>query len=313
MKSNLKDKCIGVLLGGLSKEREISLKSGKAVAKALSESGFKKVVEVDADYSLDEKLRKEKVEVAFIALHGKYGEDGTVQGLLEFMKIPYTGSGVLGSAISLSKTITKRIFEIENISTPKYRVYKNDVPVNKISSAVKNSFGYPLVIKPSNEGSTIGLSIVKNEKNLEEAVQTAFEHDSEIVVEEYIAGSEITVAILDGKALPVVEIVPKEGFFDYKAKYTKGMTEYFVPARISDKVTKKAQEYGVKAFSSLSCSGFGRVDMLVDAKDDIYVLEVNSIPGMTDTSLVPMAAKEIGMKFNKLIETIIMGASLKNN
>ncbi len=308
----IKKKKIAVLMGGLSKEREISFKSGKAVLRALRESGYENVFEIDAGYDLAEKLTREKAEIAFIALHGRYGEDGTVQGLLEYLKIPYTGSGVLGSAVSMDKAMSKRIFENEGIPSAPYLVFESGMGVKTISKAVENcGFGFPVVVKPSREGSTIGLSVAKDSESLKKAIKDAFEYDPEIVVEKYIAGKEITVGILDGDPLPLVEIVPKSGLFDYKAKYTKGMTEYFVPARVSRKVTRQSQDIASDVFRVLQCYGFGRVDFIVDKDENLFVLELNSIPGMTDTSLVPMAARETGLSFNRLIEKIIGAASLK--
>ena len=308
----LGNKNIGVLMGGLSKEREISLKSGKAVAKALIRKGYKSVVEIDAGHDLAFQLKDRKIDVAFNLLHGRYGEDGCVQGLLEIMKIPYTGSGVLASAISMNKVYTKRIFDREGIPTPPFAVFNKEMSGEKIKKGLsESSLKYPLVVKPGCEGSTIGLSVVSERDELDKALNIAFDHDSEVVIEQFVKGKELTVSILGNEALPLVEIVPKSGIFDYKSKYTKGLTDYYVPARVPVEVSKEAQRLALWVFDVLDCSGYSRVDCILDDKGDISVLELNSIPGMTDTSLVPMAAKEAGIDFETLVEKILLLACLK--
>jgi D-alanine-D-alanine ligase len=309
---NIKKCVVAVLLGGMSKEREISLKSGHGVMEAMKELGLEKVVEIDVGHDLASNLKENRVEIAFIALHGRYGEDGAVQGLLEFMKIPYTGSGILGSAVSMNKVLSKKIFSEEKLSTPPYDTFCKSFTEQEIRKRLDaKGIGFPLVVKPSCEGSTIGLSVVEKASDLKQALKVAFDHDEEIVVEKFVDGTEVTVGILDGKALPLVEIAPKEGIFDFKAKYTKGMTEYFVPARVSAAVASKSQDLASKAFKALCCSGFGRVDLMVDKTETPYLLEVNSIPGMTGTSLLPMAAKEIGLSYADLVRKLLEGASLK--
>ena len=308
----MKKKIIGVLLGGLSKEREISLKSGRAIAKGLREAGFENVREIDVGFDLASKLKSEEIEVAFIALHGKFGEDGSIQGLLEFMRIPYTGSGVLGSALAMNKQASKLIFMQEKIPTADFRLYRKNQGIEEILKSIgKSGMGFPLVVKPASEGSTIGLTVVEEKSDMEEAVKIALDHGDELVVEKFIKGIEVTVGILNGVALPLVEIAPKEGIFDYKSKYTKGLTDYYVPARVSKDISDKARELGLRAFESLHCEGFGRTDIILENGKNPIVLEVNSIPGMTETSLIPKAAKQIGLEFKDLVEKIISGASLK--
>ncbi len=304
----LTDKKIGVLMGGISSEREISLRTGKTIEAALRKKGYR-VVGIDVDKDIADRLRKEGIEVAFIALHGRYGEDGTIQGLLEIMGIPYTGSGVLASAIAINKVITKRLLEYHQIPTPRYTVFKKDeAGADYQKSLESHGFEYPVVVKPSSEGSTIGVTIVRDEGELLEAMNLAFSYGSEVLMEEYIPGREITVGVLDETPLPVIEIVPKEEFYDYQAKYTKGMTEYIIPARLSDGLYKKVQDLGLRVYEVLGCKGVSRVDMRVDREDNPYVLEINTVPGMTETSLIPMAAKEIGIDFPELIERILESA-----
>ena len=308
--SILTDKKIGVLMAGISSEREISLKTGKTIEAALKKKGYN-VIGIDVGRDIADRLKKEAVEIAFIALHGRYGEDGTIQGLLEVMGIPYTGSGVLSSAIAINKIITKRLLEYHQIPTPRYTVLKKNEGVDYYRSLESHGFEYPVVVKPSSECSTIGVSIARDKEQLLEAVGLAFSYGNEILMEEYIDGREITVGILDNTSLPVIEIVPKEEFYDYRAKYTKGMTEYIIPARLSDGLYKKVQGIGLKVYQVLGCKGVSRVDMRVDREDHPYVLEINTVPGMTETSLIPIAARETGIDFPELVEKILESAMRK--
>ncbi|OPY81256.1 MAG: D-alanine--D-alanine ligase B [Syntrophorhabdus sp. PtaU1.Bin058] len=299
-KKGLKRKRIAVLYGGRSSEREISIRSGAAVLGSLIKLGYN-ATGIDAAENLVEKLKKEKVEIAFIALHGRWGEDGTVQGLLEIMGIPYTGSGVLGSSIALDKAIMKLLFDTTGIPTPACLI--------STSSDIA-AFPLPFVVKPANEGSTIGISIVREKKDIARAIRLARRYDRKIVIEEYIKGSEITVAVVNNKALPVIEVRPTSGFYDFHAKYTKGMTEYIVPAEIKKKTAKKAQDIALKVYGLFDLSGCARIDMLVRG-DDPLVIDVNTSPGMTETSLVPKAWAHLGGTFEGLVEEILKGAKLK--
>lgn len=291
---------IGVLMGGRSKEREISLKTGNAIYNALKRRGYD-VEMIDCDEQLPFVLKDRKIGVCFIALHGRYGEDGTVQGLLEVLRIPYTGSGVIGSAICMDKVFTKRLLESLGIPTPKYVVLEGDEIPN---------FPTPCVVKPAREGSTIGVSIVKERSLIKEAVLKALEYDRKVIIEEYVEGEEITVGIVNGKILPIVKIVPKTGFYDYEAKYTRGMTEYEVPAKITEETEDMARSFSKKIYDSFELSGCVRIDMMV--KDNIpYVLDINTSPGMTETSLVPKAWQVSYGTFDDLVEEILLGASLK--
>jgi D-alanine-D-alanine ligase len=305
---SLKKKKIGVMMGGLSREREISLKTGKAILKALTEKGYT-VCPIDVGQDIAETLTKKKIECAFLALHGRFGEDGTIQGMLELMRIPYTGSGVLASALAIHKIMAKKFFLGEKIPTPPFEVFHRDeiekVPLRNVS------LPFPLVVKPAREGSTIGVSIVRKEEEWIHALKEAGKYDEEILAEEFMKGKEITVGILEDIPLPIIEVVPKSGFYDYHSKYTKGETEYIIPARIPREKYLYAQEMSLKAFRVLGCSGFARVDLMTDENGNPFVIEVNTMPGMTEISLLPQAASYAGIAFEDLVERILLGASLK--
>lgn len=302
----MKSKRIGVLYGGLSAEREVSLKSGTAVHQALVAQGYNAVA-IDVGRDLADVLRREKVEVAFIALHGRYGEDGCVQGVLELLQIPYTGSGVLASALAMHKLYSKQAFAASSILTAPFRCYRR----GETMSLSDLPFGLPLVIKPVQEGSSVGISIVREEAGLAAALDLAFRHDDEVLVEQYIKGQEVQVGILDDSSIGAIEIVPKNEFYDFEAKYTDGMAEHIFPARLEPALYEKAQRIGLAAHRALGCKGYSRVDLLVTAAGECYVLEVNTLPGMTALSLLPeIAAKGAGLSFEALVSRIIESASL---
>lgn len=302
----MKSKKIGVLYGGLSAEREVSLKSGAAVHQALLTQGYNAVA-IDVGRDLTDVLKREGVEAAFIALHGRYGEDGCVQGLLELLQIPYTGSGVLASALAMHKLYSKHSFSASGILTAPFRHYRLGESVN----ITDLSFGLPLVVKPVQEGSSVGISIVKEEAQLAAALEEAFLHDDEILVERYIKGQEVQVGILDDKPIGAIEIVPTKEFYDFEAKYTDGLAEHFFPARLEPGLYEKTLEVGLAAHRTLGCKGYSRVDLLVTPVGDCYVLEVNTLPGMTSLSLLPeIAAKGAGLSFEALVSHIIESAAL---
>jgi D-alanine--D-alanine ligase len=307
---NMQRKKIGVVMGGPSAEREVSLNTGAAIVQALQEKNYN-VVGIDLDPPhFVEQLRENGIEVVFNAIHGLYGEDGRLQGALELLGIPYTGSGVLASAIAMDKGISKRLFVSADIPTPQYQLLKRDDGMGPdVQQAILDEFEPPFVVKPSTQGSTIGLTIVQEAEELAAALEVAFSYDTEVLVEEFIDGSELTVAILGGKkpeALPAIEIVPYSGVYDYHAKYTKGATEYFVPARIDAETSKVTKEVALAAFKILGCSGVARADVRLDPSNHPYVLEVNTIPGMTATSLVPKAAAAAGISFPDLCERVLL-------
>lgn len=296
-------KRIGVLAGGPSSEREISLRSGTAVYKALVDEGYNAIF-LDVKDDICDIINKNKIEVAFIALHGKFGEDGTVQKMLEEMGLPYTGSGVAASKAALDKIASKELFVKNGIPTPKYAVAEED----KALPAGALALGWPVVVKPQFEGSSIGLSIVKDGKALGEALQKAYIYGPKVLLEEYIAGKELTVGILDDKPLPVIEIVPKNKVYDYEAKYKSPDTGYLVPAPIEKGLFEKAQALGAAAHKALGCRSMSRVDMIAGDNGGIFVLEVNTIPGMTERSLLPKAAAANGLSFGKLCVKLIESA-----
>jgi len=306
--SSLKKKRVAVMMGGLSREREISLKTGKAILKALTEKGYM-VTSIDVGSDIVEKLVKEKIECAFLALHGRFGEDGAIQGMLELMRIPYTGSGVLASSLAMHKIMSKKFFLCEKIPTPCFEVFQREEIMKDLPK--KTSFPLPVVVKPAREGSTIGISIVRKDEELGPALKKAGEYDEEILVEEFMKGKEITVGILEDIPLPIIEIVPKSGFYDYHSKYTKGETQYILPARIPREKYLYAQEISLKAFQTLACSGVARVDLMTDENENPFVIDVNTMPGMTETSLLPKAASYAGIPFGDLVERILLRASLK--
>ena len=295
---------VGVLMGGMSSERPISIKSGKAVAEALRSRGYN-VVEIDVDPNTPAKLREHQIDVAWLALHGAFGEDGCVQGLLEIMRIPYTGSGVRASAIAMDKIATKRLLRGTKVHLPQDTVWE---PGNPVPSNIQ----FPVVAKTPNGGSTIGIHMCQNTDELREALEDCGRFEPAVLIEQFIAGTEITVAVLDGQALPVVEIRPVEGFFDFEAKYTKGQTEYLVPAPIDPVVAATAQEHAEIAFRTAGLSGVVRADFIVDDEGTPWFLEINTIPGMTATSLTPMAAGATGINFEELVEMTLKGAQLHN-
>lgn len=296
-------------MGGTSEEREISLRGGRAIHKALLEKGYNAIA-IDVNKDIVRRLMEEEIDVAFIALHGRYGEDGTIQGLLEVMGIPYTGSGVLASAMALDKVVAKKAFTFHGIPTPEWEVVSREWEVGKqkgFSPYPTIHIPPPVVVKPTSQGSTIGVTVVKEEGGLKAAFEEAWRYGDTVIVERCIEGREITVGILNGRALPIIEIRPKEGIYDYKAKYTPGMTEYIVPARLDERVEERVKEIALKAYQVLGCRGVARVDMIL-ACETPYLLEVNTIPGMTELSLIPKAAASSGIGFSDLVEEILLGA-----
>jgi len=295
-------KKIGVLMGGLSSEREVSLASGNAILEALKGKGYDAVA-VDVGRDVGEQLRKSGVEVAFNGLHGKFGEDGAIQGLLEILGIPFTGSGILASAMGMNKIISKTVFKAYGLHVGPFMVVSagDKEPL----TTAQMELGFPLVVKPCSEGSSVGVSVVNTGDELAPAVKLAFSYDREILIEKYIRGMEVQVGILGERALGAIEIVPKDVFYTYKAKYEQGMSEHFFPARVPEAVYKRTLDAGLAAHRALGCRGYSRVDFIIDAAGDPYILEVNTLPGMTATSLLPDIARGVGMSFPDLVEEIL--------
>lgn len=333
---------VAVFMGGLSSERAISLSTGRMILETLDRSKYE-VVPVDAaritgsarpalkgsdtqvaavseaekalakvgpllSVSEISSTKRNRPDVAFIALHGRFGEDGTIQGLLELLGISYTGSGVLASALAMDKIMTKRILRAEGVLVPQ----SIDVNVRRDMSdrdltAEAAALGYPLIVKPNRQGSTIGMTKVEGPEGLLAAVHDAFQYDSKVLIEKFLRGVEITVGVLGNDepvTLPIIEIVPAKGFYDYEAKYTPGATEEICPARIPEPSANEARKLALASHKALGCRGMSRVDMIV-ADDGVYVLEINTIPGMTPTSLLPTAAKAAGMEFSQLLDRLI--------
>jgi D-alanine-D-alanine ligase len=297
---------VAVLMGGKSSEREVSLSTGRMILGALDPEKYQAFM-VDTARFGTEVLINPRPDIVLIALHGKYGEDGTVQGLLDLMEIPYVGSGVLASALAMDKIMTRKIMECEGIPVPKGVAVRHLFDMDSLAKQVEREIGYPAVVKPNRQGSTIGLSIAKSAAELPAAVELAFEHDTDVLIEEFVEGTEITVAVLGNdelEALPVVEIVPASGFYDYYSKYTPGATEEIVPARIPERQYKLAQELGLACHKALGCRGMSRTDIIIRG-EEVIVLEINTIPGMTPTSLLPTAAKAAGIEFPQLLDRLI--------
>lgn len=289
---------VAVLMGGKSAERPVSLKSGAAVLVALQRQG------VDA-HAFDPAERPlhdiEQFDAAFIALHGRYGEDGTLQGALELFGIPYTGSGVMASSVAMDKWRTKLLWQAAGISTPRFEL----VNANSDFAAIEQRLGLPLFVKPANEGSSIGISKVKQTGELKAAYALAAQYDALVIAEQFIGGGEYTVGILGDRALPIIRIVPKNEFYDYDAKYLRDDTEYRCPSGLDAALEAKIQAEAMQAFRVIGGQGWGRVDFLMDENGQHYFLEINTSPGMTDHSLVPMGAKAIGVNFDALVMQVL--------
>lgn len=297
---------IGILMGGPSSEREISFKSGHAVCDALGAMNLDSVsIDIkSADIEQNKDIiSKAKIDCAFIALHGKFGEDGSIQEILESLNIPYTGSGVASSRLSMNKVATRIILQIYGVNIPKGNVIEKDSFV--FSNNVSEGMNFPLVVKPVSGGSSIGLTIADTKEELKKAIEVGFNYDDKVLIEEFIAGRELTVGILEDSALSVIEIVPRSRFFDFEAKYKSGETEYIIPAKLEEKIAKSVQEAAIKTHRLLGCFGCSRVDIILAKDNTPYVLELNSIPGLTATSLLPKAAKLAGIEFNQLCLKLI--------
>ena len=317
----MEPKNVVVLMGGISPEREISLRSGNAVARALKEAGFN-VTCIDVKDEKIEELDRMDIDVAFIALHGYFGEDGGVQQLLELKGIPYTGSGINASRLAMDKLATKKCFIEAGIKTPDYITVTEFQELQEIQREI-SKLGLPVVLKPTRNGSSIGISIIKSINDLQIGLEKAFEFGYELLVEKYIKGRELTVGIMDDKPLPIIEIKPAVEFFNYEAKYKDDRTKYLIVEKtlseqkntvgdssrtigfLSPATYNNAQELAINAQKILGCKGFSRVDMLLDDRDNLYLLEINTIPGFTEKSLLPKAAKAAGMSFPSLCEKIV--------
>ncbi|MBM4358593.1 MAG: D-alanine--D-alanine ligase [Deltaproteobacteria bacterium] len=310
---------VGVIMGGWSSEHDVSLRTGDAVAEALGARGHEVVRLVIPQSMRNDSMRgndlmqalvRAQIDVAFLALHGRMGEDGCVQGMLEVARIPYTGSGVLASALAMDKKKSKELFLLHNVPTPPYYTVSVDDDLADIET-VHRHFGFPVVVKPRGEGSSVGLSKVRSLPELARALEKVFDVDDHALVERFIEGAEVNVAVLDGKPLGAIEICPKSGgMYDYQAKYMPGATEYHMPARLTPARYQNVLNLAVRACEALDVTGAARVDLLVTPGENEYVLEVNTLPGMTATSLLPKIARHAGWEFGELCERILEGARL---
>lgn len=313
MQKHFIGKRVAVLMGGKSGERKVSLRSGKAALNALKRQGIDALAIDAANDHLIEQLNSNKTDIVFIALHGRGGEDGSIQGLLESLGLPYTGSKVLASALAMNKVMSKLVFKATNVPTPDFITVNSPISLKEKSNEAIERLGLPLVIKPTSEGSSLGISIVKERSKVLPTAQKTMYQYNDIFFEKYIKGKEVTVGLLGKndnlRALPVLELVPKKEFYDYEAKYTKGMTEFIIPARLSTQLTAKVQEIALLAHRALGCHGMSRVDMMIDLSDERpYVTDVNTIPGLTDLSDLPAEAEAIGMTYDELIIEILSSA-----
>ncbi len=293
---------IAVLMGGTGEEREISIKSGKAIQLALEAMGYN-VLGITLENTLGDIISDlYSVDLVFLGLHGSIGENGTIQGFLESLGVKYTGSDPLSSAICMDKNISKIIARDSKVNTPNWKIVTRDQTLNEDNSE------FPLVIKPNDQGSTVGLTVVHDESELGPALNLAYNYSSSVMVEQFIEGRELTVTLIGGKALPVCEIIPSHELYDYECKYTSGMSKYVCPADIDLDLTKRVQEITERLFDVLKCRHYSRADFRLDHEDNLWFLEMNTLPGMTDTSLAPMAAKAAGFSFNDLIDRIVLQA-----
>jgi D-alanine-D-alanine ligase len=303
---------IGVLMGGLSSERDVSLRTGQAVHQSLIRRGYDAVT-IDVTEHLYEDLKDRRVAIAFLCLHGPGGEDGTIQGFLDTIGMPYTGSGVMASAVGMHKVATKTMLAAHDIPVPAGTVIQRGM-APALNSLLKTArLKLPVVVKPASQGSTIGVTIVRRSNQWREALAHAHQYDVDAMVEAYVPGHEVTVSLLGRSAcgptvLPAVEIVAPDGFYDFTAKYQKGMTRYLCPAPLPAKVLRQIQELGCRTYQVVGCEGAARVDFRVTPKGRPHVLEINTVPGMTETSLLPMAAAQAGIDYDSLVEWILQSA-----
>ncbi len=308
MKKNLR---VVVVCGGISSEREVSLNSGKAIYEALINLGYSNTILFDLHSDNMIELLDLKPDIVYIGLHGKGGEDGTIQGMLEFAGIPYTGSGVMASAVCMNKIQTKRILSSANLPIAPYLAFfKSEVDgnIHKIEHEAASKIGYPMVLKSPCEGSSIGVIIVHSSDKFENAVNEVFRYGNELLIETYLDGVEVTLPILGNNritVLPIIEITSEREFYDYKAKYTGGLCRHIIPARISEENMCQIIEYGKKAYKILGCKGASRIDFIVDKEKGPVIIEINTLPGMTNMSLFPDAAKYVGISYSQLVDIIL--------
>ncbi|CAL4321241.1 D-alanine--D-alanine ligase B [Buchnera aphidicola (Protaphis terricola)] len=300
-------KKVAVLLGGNSSEREISIESGHSILKSLLRSGINAYPCDIRDFPIMQ-LKKQKFNIAYIALHGKGGEDGTIQGVLEYLNIPYTGSGVMASSISLDKKRTKLLWKSIGLPVlPDIYIKKEDILIDTYTRLNKkiSKLNYPVLVKPNNQGSSIGITLVSSKDQIKKAMSVAFNYSHDILIEKFINGIEYTIPILNNKILPPIKIITKNNFYDYYSKYKSSSTKYLCPSGLDIKQEKKLKKIVQKAWKILKCDGYGRIDVILDNNNKFWLLEINTIPGMTNRSLLPISANSIGISFDKLVLEIL--------
>jgi D-alanine-D-alanine ligase len=304
----LRKRKIGVLMGGWSSEREISLLSGQRVLNSLKGQGFQ-AVGIDVNRNFTDQIKRAKIDLAFVILHGRPGEDGTIQGYLDLLGIPYTGSGVTASAICIDKVITKMLFERAGIPTPPYFVVGAGADVPAVVAEAEKLFGYPMIAKPRAEGSSVGIELLEGRRGAAERSERVRRGFGDILLEQFIPGMIATVGILVDDVLPILELVPKrQAFYDYEAKYTRGETEFVLPARLDSKVADRVKELALKAHRLMGCSGFSRIDLIIKQGKLPYFLEINTLPGLTDISDLPAEAEHAGISYDEMIFRILSDA-----
>ncbi|MCH4179121.1 MAG: D-alanine--D-alanine ligase [Megasphaera sp.] len=306
---DMKNRKIAVIVGGPSTEAEVSRHTGAAIAEALQKKGYHTETIELVPQKLAAQLVGKKIEVVFNALHGRYGEDGVLQGLCEMMGIPYTGPGVMASAVGMNKVMSKCAFMGAGIPTAPFQYYFDSMGMQDIEADINKKFHLPVVIKSAAQGSSIGTAIVDTSEGIMPALQEAFKYGKSIIAEAFLDGNEYTVAVMDDVAFPIIQIVPSTGKYDYYSKYTPGVTQHLCPAPVSEELTKNMQQIALDVFHLCHCNGVARVDFMTDKEGHPFALEINTVPGMTSTSLVPDAARAMGVSFEDLCEKILLEAS----
>lgn len=304
----LRKRKIGVLMGGWSSEREISLLSGQRVLESLGRQGFHSAG-IDINRGFSDQIKSAKIDLAFIILHGRPGEDGTIQGYLDLLGVPYTGSGITSSALCIDKVVTKKLLEHSGIPTPPYVVASSRDKVAEAVAAAEKKFGYPMIVKPRAEGSSVGIELLEGRRGAVERCERVRRGFGDLLIEQFVPGMIATVGILCGEVLPLLELVPKrQKFYDYEAKYTRGETDFVIPARLDPKTERRIRDLALDAHNLMGCKGFSRIDLMVKGAKQPFFLEINTLPGLTDISDLPAQAEKAGISYDEMIFRILADA-----